>query len=41
MLQFCRNRLKMKQNCRTLSFMLVQIYMSNLNKTVVSKFGNQ
>ena len=26
MLQFCRNRLKIEQNCKTLSLMLVQIH---------------
>ena len=40
MLQFFRNRLKIEQDCRTLSSMLVQIYMQNLNKILVSKFNN-
>ena len=40
MLQFCRNRLKTEQNCRTLSLMFIQNYMQNLNKILVSNFGN-
>ena len=41
MLQFCRNRPKIEQNSRTLSLMLlVQNYMQNLNKILVSQFGN-
>ena len=32
MLQFCRNRLKIEQSCRTLLLMLVQNYLPNLNK---------
>ena len=37
--QFFRNRLKIEQNFRTLSLMLVQNYMQNLNKILISKFG--
>ena len=40
MLQFCRNRLKIEQIFRTLSLMLVQTYMQNLKKILVSKLGN-
>ena len=40
MVQFCRNRLKIEQNCERLSLMWVQNYMENLNKILVSKFGN-
>ena len=40
MLQFCKNRLKIEQNCRTLSLISVQNYMQNLNKILVSKLGN-
>ena len=40
MLQFCKNRLKIEQNCITLSLILVQNYMQNLNKILVSKLGN-
>ena len=40
MLQFYRNRLKTEENCRTLSLMLIQNYVRNLNKILVSKFGN-
>ena len=40
MLQFCRNTLKIEQNCRTLSLMFVQNSMQNLNKILVSKFDN-
>ena len=37
-LQFCRSRLKNKKNHRTIFD--VGIYMQNLNKILVSKFGN-
>ena len=40
MSQFCRNRLKIEQNYITLSLMLVQNHIQNLNKVLVSKFGN-
>ena len=40
MLQFCRNKLKIEQNCRTLPLMLVQNYMQNLSKILVSQFVN-
>ena len=40
MLQVCRNRLTIEQNCRTLSLVLVQNYMQNLTKILVSKFSN-
>ena len=40
MLQFCRNKLKIEQNLRALSLMLVQNYMQNLHKMLVSKFDN-
>ena len=40
MLQFCKIRLKNEQNCGTLLSMLVQNYMQNLDKILVSKFGN-
>ena len=40
MLQFCKNRLKIEQNCRTLSLISVQNYMQNLDKILVSKLGN-
>ena len=39
MLQFCRNTLKIEENCRTLPLMLVQNYIENLNKILVSKFS--
>ena len=39
MLQFCRNRPKIGQNWRTLSLMLVENYMGNINKILVSKIG--
>ena len=40
MLQFCKNTLKIEQNCRTLSLMLLQNYMQNLNRILASKSGN-
>ena len=40
MLQFCRKRLNIEQNCRTLWLMLVQNYMQDPNEILVSKFGN-
>ena len=40
MLQFCRNKLKIEENLRALSLMLVQNYMQNLHKMLVSKFDN-
>ena len=40
MLQFSRNKLKIEQNCRTLRLMLVQNYMQNLSKILVSQFVN-
>ena len=39
MLQFYRNIIKIKQNCKTLSLMLVQNYLQNLNKILVSNFA--
>ena len=38
--QFCRNKLKIEQNCITQSLTLVQNYMWNLAKILVSKFNN-
>ena len=40
MLQFCINKLKIEQNHRALLLTLVQNYLQNLNKILVSKVSN-